>query len=232
MRPAVANVGHVVSVGDGIVKADGLSRAGYGELVQLEDGRLGLVMSLDEDFASILLLSEESSVPEGMEMKTTGTLLSLHVSDDLFGRVIDPFGSPLDGRPLSVANWTAVPLERIAPGVTQRAPVEVPLKTGIKVVDALTPIGRGQRQLIVGDRNTGKTALVVDTIINQRSLDLGSSAGGLRVLRHRSKEGIHRPHGGEARRRAGDGIHHRRGGKLLHPRRHAVPRSVCRLRHR
>ncbi len=172
VRPAVANVGHVVSVGDGIVKADGLSRAGYGELVQLEDGRLGLVMSLDEDFASILLLSEESSVPEGMELKTTGTLLSLHVSDDLFGRVIDPFGSPLDGRPLSVANWTAVPLERIAPGVTQRAPVEVPLKTGIKVVDALTPIGRGQRQLIVGDRNTGKTALVVDTIINQRSLDL------------------------------------------------------------
>ncbi len=172
VRPAVANVGRVVSVGDGIVKADGLSRAGYGELVQFEDGRLGLVMSLDEDFASVLLLSEDSRVPEGMELKTTGTLLSLRVSEDLFGRVIDPFGAPLDGRPLSVTNWTAIPLERIAPGVTQRAPVEVPLKTGIKVVDALTPIGRGQRQLIVGDRNTGKTALVVDTIINQRDRDL------------------------------------------------------------
>ncbi|MGO9411675.1 MAG: F0F1 ATP synthase subunit alpha [Spirochaetia bacterium] len=172
VRPAVANVGRVVSVGDGIIKADGLSRAGYGELVQLSDGRQGLVMSLDEDFASILLLSEDSRVSEGAELKTTGTLLSLRVSDDLFGRVIDPFGSPLDGRPLSVTNYTALPLERIAPGVTQRAPVEVPLKTGIKVVDALTPIGRGQRQLIVGDRNTGKTALVVDTIINQRSRDL------------------------------------------------------------
>ena len=175
VRPAVANVGHVVSIGDGIVKADGLSRAGYGELVHLQDGRLGLVMSLDEDFASVLLLSEDSKVPEGMELKTTGTLLSLRVSDDLFGRVIDPFGAPLDGRPLAVTNWTAMPLERIAPGVTQRAPVEVPLKTGIKVVDALTPIGRGQRQLIVGDRNTGKTALVVDTIINQRSRDLDLS---------------------------------------------------------
>ena len=173
VRPAVANVGHVVSVGDGIVRADGLSRAGYGELVQFEDGRLGLVMSLDEDFVSVLLLSEDSNVPEGMELKTTGTLLSLHVSDDLFGRVIDPFGAPLDGRPLSVSNYTAMPLELIAPGVTERAPVEVPLKTGIKVVDALTPIGRGQRQLIVGDRNTGKTALVVDTIINQRAKDLG-----------------------------------------------------------
>jgi len=172
VRPSVANVGRVVSVGDGIVKADGLSRAGYGELVQFSDGRLGLVMSLDEDFVSVLLLSEDSAVPEGMELKTTGTLLSLRVSEDLFGRVIDPFGTPLDGRPLSVNNWTAVPLERIAPGVTQRAPVEVPLKTGIKVVDALTPIGRGQRQLIVGDRNTGKTALVVDTIINQRARDL------------------------------------------------------------
>jgi F-type H+/Na+-transporting ATPase subunit alpha len=172
VRPSVANVGHVVSVGDGIVKADGLSRAGYGELVQLEDGRLGLVMSLDEEFASVLLLSEDSNVPEGMQLKTTGTILSVRVSEDLFGRVIDPFGSPLDGRPLSVSNWTEVPLERIAPGVTQRAPVEVPLKTGIKVIDALTPIGRGQRQLIVGDRNTGKTALVVDTIINQRAKDL------------------------------------------------------------
>ncbi len=173
VHPSVANVGRVVSVGDGIIRADGLSRAGYGEIVQLEDGRLGLVMNLDEDFASVLLLSEDSAVPEGMSLKTTGTLLSLRVSDDLFGRVIDPFGAPLDGRPLSLSNWTAVPLERIAPGVTQRAPVEVPLKTGIKVVDALTPIGRGQRQLIVGDRNTGKTALVVDTIINQRSRDLG-----------------------------------------------------------
>jgi F-type H+-transporting ATPase subunit alpha len=97
----------------------------------------------------------------------------LNVSEELLGRIIDPFGAPLDGKPLSIANGTMMRLERIAPGVTKRAPVETPLKTGVKVVDALTPIGRGQRQLIVGDRNTGKTALAVDTIINQRSRDLG-----------------------------------------------------------
>jgi F-type H+-transporting ATPase subunit alpha len=170
--PGVANVGRVVAVADGIVRAEGLSRAGYGELVEFSDGRRGLVMNLDEDFVSILVLSEDSSIPQGMEVRTTGTPLSLRVSDDLLGRVIDPFGEALDGRPLSVTGGGVMPLEKIAPGVTKRAPVEVPLKTGIKVVDALTPIGRGQRQLIVGDRNTGKTALVVDTIINQRSKDL------------------------------------------------------------
>ncbi len=172
-EPGVANVGRVVAVADGIARADGLSRAGYGELVEFADGRRGLVMNLDEDFASILVLSEDSSIPQGMEVRTTGIPLALRVSDDLLGRVIDPFGTSLDGRPLSISGGELMPLEKIAPGVTKRAPVDVPLKTGIKVVDALTPIGRGQRQLIVGDRNTGKTALVVDTIINQRSNDLG-----------------------------------------------------------
>ncbi len=172
VQPGVTNVGRVVAVADGIVRADGLSRAGYGEQVEFEDGRRGLVMNLDEDFASILVLSEDASIPQGMQVRTTGTPLSLRVSDDLLGRVIDPFGEALDGRPLSVTGGSLMPLERIAPGVTKRAPVDVPLKTGIKVVDALTPIGRGQRQLIVGDRNTGKTALVVDAIINQRSRDL------------------------------------------------------------
>ncbi len=172
-EPGVANVGRVVAVADGIARADGLSRAGYGELVEFADGRRGLVMNLDEDFASILVLSEDASIPQGMEVRTTGIPLALRVSDDLLGRVIDPFGTSLDGRPLSISGGELMPLEKIAPGVTKRAPVDVPLKTGIKVVDALTPIGRGQRQLIVGDRNTGKTALVVDTIINQRSNDLG-----------------------------------------------------------
>ncbi len=172
-RPEVANTGRVIGVADGIVRVDGLSRAGYGEQVEFEDGRRGLIMNLDEDFASILVLSEDSSVREGVEVRSTGTPLSLRVSEDLLGRVIDPFGAPLDGKPLSVSGGALIALERIAPGVTKRAPVDVPLKTGVKVVDALTPIGRGQRQLIVGDRNTGKTALGIDTIINQRSRDLG-----------------------------------------------------------
>jgi F-type H+-transporting ATPase subunit alpha len=172
-EPGVANVGRVASVADGIVKVDGLSRAGFGEEVEFEDGRRGLVMNLDEDFASILVLSEDTSIPEGSEVRATGTPLSLRVSDQLLGRVIDPFGAPLDGKPLSITDGDMMRLERIAPGVTKRAPVDAPIKTGVKVVDALTPIGRGQRQLIVGDRNTGKTALAVDTIINQRSRDLG-----------------------------------------------------------
>jgi F-type H+/Na+-transporting ATPase subunit alpha len=171
--PDVSNVGRVAGVADGIVKAEGLSKAGYGELVEFADGRRGLVMNLDEDFASILVLSEDNSIPEGMEVRTTGMPLSLRVSDDLLGRVIDPFGTPLDAKPLNVTGGALMQLEKIAPGVTRRAPVDVPLKTGVKIVDALTPIGRGQRQLLVGDRNTGKTAIVVDTIINQRSRDLG-----------------------------------------------------------
>jgi F-type H+-transporting ATPase subunit alpha len=173
VRPEVANIGHVVTLGDGIVKADGLSRAAYGELVDFQDGSRGLVMNLDEDFVSILTLLEGSTVQEGMEVRTTGTILSINVSRDLIGRVVDPFGSPLDGKPLAITGGESYPLEKIAPGVTERQPVTTPLKTGIMAVDALTPIGRGQRELIIGDRNTGKTALAVDAIINQRSRDLG-----------------------------------------------------------
>jgi F-type H+-transporting ATPase subunit alpha len=172
-RPETANVGRVVALGDGIVKADGLSRAGFGERVEFEDGSSGLVLNLDEDFASILTLAETSGVREGMQVRTTGKILSLEVSQELLGRVIDPFGNPLDGKPLRVSEGTPYPLEKIAPGVTDRRPVGVPLKTGLKAVDALTPIGRGQRELIIGDRNTGKTALALDAIINQREGDLG-----------------------------------------------------------
>ena len=171
-EPGVANVGRIASVADGIVRVEGLSRAGFGEEVEFEDGRRGLVMNLDEDFASVLVLAENTDLAEGSEVKSTGRPLSLSVSEDLLGRVIDPFGTPLDGKPLTITNGTDMALERIAPGVTKRAPVEVPLKTGVKVVAALTPIGRGQRQLIVGDRNTGKTAFTVDAIINQRAKDL------------------------------------------------------------
>ena len=173
MRPEVANVGRVITLGDGIVKADGLSRAGYGEIVDFADGSFGLVMNLDEDFVSILTLAETPTVTEGMEVRTTGRILSIAASEDLVGRVIDPLGEPLDAKPLVVTGGRDMPLERIAPGVVHRQPVNTPLKTGIKALDALTPIGRGQRELIIGDRNTGKTALAVDAIINQRSRDLG-----------------------------------------------------------
>lgn len=171
VAPLVSNIGYVESVGDGIVKANGLSRAGFGEEVEFENGEKGLVLNLDEDYVSILLLSTTEKIKERMEIKTTGRILGARVSEKLLGRVIDPLGNPLDGKDLKV-DGEFYPLDRIAPGVIDRQPVDTPLKTGIKAIDSMTPIGRGQRELIIGDRNTGKTAIVIDTIINQKKRDL------------------------------------------------------------
>lgn len=168
----VSNVGTVVSVGDGVVRANGLSRAGFGEEVEFEEGAHGLVLSLDEDTCSIILLSDVL-VNVGERVKTTGKVLSVNVSEDLIGRVIDPLANALDAKPLKIKDGKLYPLERIAAGVVTRQPVDTPLKTGIKAIDSMIPIGRGQRELIIGDRNTGKTAIALDTIINQKKKDLG-----------------------------------------------------------
>lgn len=170
---AVENVGEVLFVGDGIVRANGLSRAGFGEEVEFEDKSRGLVLNLNEDEVSIILLSNNYLIKEGEKVKTTGKVLGINVSEDLIGRVVDPLGSPLDGKSLKITKGKEYLLEKIAAGVVARQPVDTPLKTGIKSIDAMTPIGRGQRQLIIGDRNTGKTALTIDTIINQKKKDLG-----------------------------------------------------------
>jgi len=173
VSPKVANQGVVEYVGDEIVRATGLTQVGYGEEVEFEEGTRGLVFNLDEDYTSIVLLSKGSEIVEGMKVKTTGKILGIEVSNDLIGRIIDPLGAPVDGRELKIKNGTVYPLEKIAPGVIERQPVDTPLKTGIKAIDAMTPIGRGQRELIIGDRSTGKTAVAVDTIINQKKKDLG-----------------------------------------------------------
>lgn len=169
----VENVGEVLFVGDGIVRANGLSRAGFGEEVEFEDKSRGLVLNLNEDEVSIILLSNNFQIKEGEKVKTTGKVLGITVSEDLIGRVVDPLGSPLDGKSLKVTKGKEYLLEKIAAGVVERQPVDTPIKTGIKSIDAMTPIGRGQRQLIIGDRNTGKTAITIDTIINQKKKDLG-----------------------------------------------------------
>ena len=171
MIPRETNVGKVLSIGDGIVNASGLSRAGFGEEVEFEDKTRGLVFNLDEDRVSIILLKESDSLFEGMRVKTTGKTLGINVSDKLLGRVINSLGEPLDGKPLKSEGKFYL-LEKIAPGVIERQPVDTPLKTGIKAIDSMTPIGRGQRELIIGDRNTGKTAIAIDTIINQKKKDL------------------------------------------------------------
>lgn len=171
--PKMENMGVVQSVGDGIIQATGLSKVGFGEEVEFLNGARGLAFNLGEDLTSIILLSSEKVIKEGDKVKTTGKVLGVNVSEDLIGRVVDPLQNPQDGKQLNIKNGKLYPLEKIAPGVIERQPVDTPLKTGIIAVDAMIPIGRGQRELIIGDRNTGKTAIAIDTIINQKKKDLG-----------------------------------------------------------
>lgn len=161
------NIGTVQKNQDGVIACSGLSKAGVGEIVAFEKGGRGVVFSLDEDSASIILLDEEMDVNEGDVVKRTDKILSVKVSEELLGRVVNPLGKPLDGRP-AIARGVDMPLEKIAAGVVEREPVDTPLKTGIKSIDAMVPIGRGQRELIIGDRGLGKTAIAIDTIINQK----------------------------------------------------------------
>ena len=161
------NVGTVEKNSDGVVVASGLSQAFIGELVDLENGGKGMVLNLDEDYVSIILFEGGEKITEGDKVKTTGKILSIIASDKLIGRTISPQGLPLDGKP-SIRIGKSMPLEKIAAGVIEREPVNTPLKTGIKLLDAIIPIGRGQRELIIGDRGLGKTAIAIDAIINQK----------------------------------------------------------------
>lgn len=163
------NVGIVEKNTDGVVVASGLSKAMMGELVEFETGSRGVILNLDEDSVSIILLDNSKDIKEGDEVKTTGVLLSIEVSEDLLGRVVNPLGIAQDGK-AKLKKGKQMPLERIAAGVVEREPVSTPLKTGIKAIDAMIPIGRGQRELIIGDRGTGKTAVAIDTIINQKQV--------------------------------------------------------------
>lgn len=160
------NQGQVLEVGDGVVSILGLGKVGMSEEVIFEGGIRGQIIELSEDKVWAIVLGNYERIPEGSTVKATGTVLKIGVTDALLGRVINPLGEPLDGgRPIKPNKF--VPIEKIAPGVTFRAPVKTPLRTGLKVIDSLIPIGRGQRELVIGDRATGKTSLVLDTIINQ-----------------------------------------------------------------
>ena len=163
----VRDVGRVLEVGDGIAQVYGLSDVMAGEMVEFESGVTGLAFNLEENSVGVIILGDYLQINEGDEVRSTGKLLSVPVGDALLGRVVDPLGNPLDGKGPIVTNERR-PVEVIATGVSQRQPVCEPLQTGIKAVDAMTPIGRGQRELIIGDRKTGKTAIAIDAIINQR----------------------------------------------------------------
>jgi F-type H+-transporting ATPase subunit alpha len=161
-------VGTVLTVGDGIVRAHGLSNAQYGELVEFEGGLEGIVLNLEEDNVGIVLLGASKVVKEGSIVKRTGRIASINVGEGIVGRVVDTLGAPIDGKGPIDGTLYQMPLERKAPGVIFREPVTEPLQTGIKSIDAMIPVGRGQRELVIGDRQTGKTAVCIDTILNQK----------------------------------------------------------------
>jgi F-type H+-transporting ATPase subunit alpha len=167
----VAEVGTVTSVGDGIARVYGLEKVMAGELVEFPHGIAGLALNLEEDNVGCVLLGEASMIKEGDQVKRSGKIMSVPVGPGVIGRVVNPLGVPIDGKgPVQAAEY--YPIERLAPGVIDRQPVKQPLQTGLKAIDAMIPIGRGQRELIIGDRQTGKTAVAVDAIINQKGKDV------------------------------------------------------------
>jgi F-type H+-transporting ATPase subunit alpha len=168
---AVANVGTVIEVGDGIARIHGLGNAAYNELLQFPHDIMGLALNLEEDNVGAVILGDYSQIKEGDEVKATGMVVEVPVGNSLIGRVVDPLGRPRDGKGAIKTEKTR-PVEIVAPDVTKRRPVDTPVMTGIKAIDSMIPIGRGQRELIIGDRFTGKSAIPIDTIIAQKGGDL------------------------------------------------------------
>jgi F-type H+/Na+-transporting ATPase subunit alpha len=168
---AVDEVGTVISVGDGIARVHGLEKVMAGEMLEFPHDVFGIALNLEEDQVGTVLLGEYTAIEEGDTVKRTRSIMSAPVGDALIGRVVSPLGVPLDGKGPIVTDQR-IPVERIAPGVVDRQPVREPLQTGIKAIDSMIPIGRGQRELIIGDRQTGKTAIILDTIINQKGGDM------------------------------------------------------------
>ncbi len=165
---SLEEVGTVLQVGDGIARVYGLSNAQYGELVQFDSGLEGIVLNLEEDNVGVVLLGSSIDVKEGATVKRTQRIASINVGEGIVGRVVDTLGNPIDGKGPIEGETFEMPLERKAPGVVFRQPVNEPLQTGIKSIDAMVPIGRGQRELVIGDRQTGKTTVCIDTILNQK----------------------------------------------------------------
>jgi F-type H+-transporting ATPase subunit alpha len=163
----VAEVGSVISLGDGIARVHGVERAMAGEMIEFPHGVFGIALNLEEDSVGAVLLGDYTQIKEGDPVKRTGRIISVPVGDAMLGRVVNALGQPIDGKG-PIATTEFLPIERIAPGVVDRQPVKEPMQTGLKAIDGMVPIGRGQRELIIGDRQTGKTAVAVDAIINQK----------------------------------------------------------------
>jgi F-type H+-transporting ATPase subunit alpha len=170
-KMGIADIGKVLEAGDGIARATGLANVRSQELVQFDNGVMGIAFNLEQDAVGIIIMGDYSEIAEGMGVRATGRIASVPVGDGLIGRVVNALGEPVDGKgPVKFTDYR--PVERIAAGVVERKDVDTPVQTGIKAIDSMIPIGRGQRELIIGDRQTGKTALAIDTIINQKGKDL------------------------------------------------------------
>ena len=161
-------IGTVLEVGDGIARVFGLTNAQYGELVSFDSGLEGMVLNLEEDNVGIVLLGPSKDIKEGDTVKRTQRIASIKVGEGIVGRVVNTLGAPIDGKGSIEGELYEMPLERKAPGVIYRQPVNEPMQTGIKSIDAMIPVGRGQRELVIGDRQTGKTTVCIDTILNQK----------------------------------------------------------------
>lgn len=168
---SMVDVGKVIEIGDGIARIYGLAEAKYNELLQFPGDVMGIALNLEEDSVAAVILGDDSGIKEGDEVRSTGRISEIPVGEELIGRVVDPLGRPLDGRG-AIKSKKVRPLERVAPNVVDRKSVNTPVQTGIKAIDSMIPIGRGQRELIIGDRSTGKTAIALDTIVNQKGGDL------------------------------------------------------------
>ncbi|MBQ8723927.1 MAG: F0F1 ATP synthase subunit alpha, partial [Opitutales bacterium] len=176
-KPEKANVGTIIELADGVAKVDGLSKTQMTEMLAFENGLEGIAFNLEQDIVGVVVMGDTSTLKEGMTCKTTGRLLSVPVGKELLGRVVDTLGNPVDGKgPINAAE--RAPIEKIAPGIMPREPVNQALQTGIMPIDAMIPIGRGQRELIIGDRSTGKTTIATDTIINQARINREGLASG------------------------------------------------------
>ena len=167
----VAEVGTIISVGDGIARVHGVEKTMAGEMLEFPHGIFGIALNLEEESVGAVLLGDYTEIKEGDVVKRTGRIISVPVGSELVGRVVNALGQPIDGKG-PIVSKTSMPIERIAPGVVDRSPVKEPMQTGLKAIDAMVPIGRGQRELIIGDRQTGKTAVAVDAIINQKGQDV------------------------------------------------------------
>jgi F-type H+-transporting ATPase subunit alpha len=191
----VEKVGKVIEVFDGIVKCSGLSDVKSSEMVNFEGGEVGVALNLEDDTVGVIVLGDFSKIKEGNTVKTTGKILEIPVSNSQVGRVLDPLGNPIDGKG-SIKPEKTNPIEKVAPGVVTRQGVDQPVSTGVKAIDALIPIGRGQRELIIGDRQTGKTAIAIDTILNQKGqnmicvyVSIGQKDSKLRKIQTKLEEG-------------------------------------------